>query len=238
MACREITPLTSTLNSGGFLMENLIYERKDVVINNKDIAHTSSLVVAEMFGKDHNVLLRSIREVESNVSGEFWKCNFAQSNYKSRGKEYPMYLMTKDGFTLLAMGFTGKKAMRFKEAYIKRFNDMEAFITSRLLSKTEFPQLTDNIKLMHEEPKPYHYSNEIDMINRIVLGMNTKKFKEINNIKKTESIRNYLSREEMQYIEKLQRVDVGMVIAISDFQERKKALTNYYNMLSNKRLIE
>jgi Rha family phage regulatory protein len=50
---------------------------------------------------------------------------FIKSQYVSRGKEYTEYLLTRDGFTLLAMGFTGEKALKFKLAYIDKFNEME-----------------------------------------------------------------------------------------------------------------
>lgn len=140
--------------------------------------------------------------------------------------------MTKDGFTILVMGFTGSKAMEFKEWYISEFNRMERFITSSKLAKLELPALTDNIKMIHDEPKFYHYSNELNMINRIVLGMTAKEFKRQNNIpEKESSIRPYLNAEQVDYIEKLQKADVGMILAIPDYQERKNALKRYYNML-------
>src|SRR5690606_10053082 len=101
----------------------------------------------------------------SGVSAEFNERNFALVTYKdAKGERRPEYLMTKDGFAILAMGFTGKKAMRFKEAYIRRFNEMETFIRSLQAAKMEFPAFTDAIMVAHEEPKHYHFSNEINMI--------------------------------------------------------------------------
>ena len=58
--------------------------------------------------------------------------------------------------------------MKFKELYIRRFNEMEQFIKTLVTARREFPLLTENINLLHENPKPYHFSNECDMINRIV----------------------------------------------------------------------
>ena len=94
-----------------------------VIDNNRPVV--SSRKVAEVFEKEHNIVMRSIRDL---VCGDdFSRCNFAQSTYMSdRGKEYPEYLMTRDGFTLLAMGFTGSKAMQWKIKYIETFNRMEA----------------------------------------------------------------------------------------------------------------
>lgn len=69
----------------------------------------SSLMVAEKFGKEHKNVLRDIQNLE--CSQEFTKLNFELSNYKdSTGRKLPMYEMTRDGFTFLAMGFTGKEA--------------------------------------------------------------------------------------------------------------------------------
>ena len=101
----------------------------------------TSLQVAEHFGKRHPDVLRAIRKLE--VSEEFSRCNFAPRDYfDERGKVQPMYDITRDGFAMLAMGFTGKEAARWKEAYISTFNAMEAklralFVTP-LLSQNEF----------------------------------------------------------------------------------------------------
>lgn len=145
-----------------------------------------------------------------------------------------MYLLTKDGFAIVTMGFTGKKAMQFKEMYIKRFNQMEQFIQSLETAKLEFPEFTNAIMNAHEEPKNYHFSNEINMINKIVLGLNAKQFKEQNNIDKSaNSIRPYLSQEQIKAIETLQRFDIGLVTMEPDYQKRKEMLGNYYNKINS-----
>lgn len=144
--------------------------------------------------------------------------------------------MTKDGFTFLVMGYRGKKAAKFKEAYIQRFNAMEDFIKSLAATKMEFPAFTDAILAAHEEPKHYHFSNEINMIYRIVLGMDAKKFREINGLGKGVVIKPYLKRNQIKAIETLQRVDIGLIVVISDFQKRKETLTNYYGLLKQKQI--
>jgi Rha family phage regulatory protein len=200
----------------------------ELVVLKKNEIYAESQLVATVFEKRHDNVLNSIREILSTCSEDFSRLNFKESNYKARGKEYPCYHLTKDGFTMLAMGFTGEKAIQFKEMYIKRFNEMQNFITSRALIKLEFPALTDNIKQMHEEPKSYHYSNELNMINKIVLGMNAKQFKEANGIDEATSIREHLSSEQLADILELQRIDSGFVVAIPDYEERKKMLKDYY----------
>ena len=85
---------------------------------------TSSLAVACYFSKRHDDVLKKIRALE--CSKEFNARNFAAVEYvDAKGECRPAYQITRDGFAFLAMGFTGKRAARFKEAYINAFNQME-----------------------------------------------------------------------------------------------------------------
>lgn len=199
----------------------------------------SSRIIAENFKKRHDNVLRDIKNIIDSllkIEEPNWEKNFIPSQYKDRGKKYSEYLLTRDGFTLLAMGFTGKKAILFKIAYINRFNEMEQFILNRSIARLEYPALTDAIKMMHEEPKFYHYSNEADLINRIVLGMSAREFRQIHGLAKGETIRNCLTHQQLEAIQALQRADVGFVVAISDFKQRKEVLKAYYERI-NKKLL-
>lgn len=87
---------------------------------------TTSLKVAEVFGKKHHNVLRDIENIKAQVSESFSQLNFESANYTdAQGKTRIMYLLTRDGLTLLVMGYTGKEAMKFKLAYIEAFNAME-----------------------------------------------------------------------------------------------------------------
>ncbi|MCK8474917.1 Rha family transcriptional regulator [Lactiplantibacillus plantarum] len=98
----------------------------DLVIMKNQQAVTSSLQVAETFGKRHDHVMRDIEElIVQSGSPKLGNEMFAEGTYTNRGKEYPMYYMNRDGFTLLAMGFTGDKALQFKLQYIEAFNSME-----------------------------------------------------------------------------------------------------------------
>ncbi|WP_024985308.1 Rha family transcriptional regulator [Brevibacillus borstelensis] len=198
-------------------------------------AFCSSRQVAVEFEKEHYNVLRDIENLD--CSKEFRAFNFEVSSYRSeQNKKVPEILMTKDGFTFLAMGYRGKKAARFKEAYIKRFNEMEQFIRSLTAAKLEHPAFTEAIMNAHEEPKHYHFSNEADMINRIVLGMSAKQFRELHGIAKGESIRPYLSAEQIKAVETLQRVDIGLILAVPEFEQRKQVLTQYFDRLKLKQI--
>ena len=92
------------------------------VIHGKAV--TSSLAVAEYFCKQHKNVIQKIQTLECSV--EFTELNFQPSDYTDcTGRKLPCYQITRDGFAFLAMGFTGKRAARFKEAYINAFNQME-----------------------------------------------------------------------------------------------------------------
>ncbi len=111
-------------------MENEITIQKNVVYKtDKGTPVTDSLKVAEVFGKEHRNIIRAIRNilgVGSNLSAPKW---FYESTYiDAQGKPRPMFIMNRDGFSLLAMGLTGAKAMQFKVGFIEQFNAMETVV--------------------------------------------------------------------------------------------------------------
>lgn len=98
-------------------------ENKLVIMKDQQ-AVTTSVAVAETFGKSHKHVLESIDNL--TVENPAVKTMFAEGTYtNSRGRDYRMMYMNRDGFTMLAMGFTGKKALGFKLQYIEAFNQLE-----------------------------------------------------------------------------------------------------------------
>ncbi|AVH85681.1 antirepressor protein [Lactobacillus phage Maenad] len=114
----------------------------ELVIMHDRQAVTSSLQVAETFEKQHKNIIRDIDKLLESGGSTLSREMFAKGAYANRGKQYPMYYMNRDGFTLLAMGFTGKKAMQFKLKYIEAFNSME----KQLSVKTDSYMIQDPIK--------------------------------------------------------------------------------------------
>lgn len=101
----------------------------DLVVIEDGQAVTTSLKVAEYFGKRHADVLRGIEKTLKELSVEFGQRNFTPTSYIDEwNREQPIYFLTRDGFVLVAMGYTGVKAMQFKVAYITAFNDMEAVL--------------------------------------------------------------------------------------------------------------
>lgn len=93
--------------------------------NGNDV--TTSLIVAQVFGKEHKNVLRDIESL--SCSEDFNRLNFERITYKdARNREQTAYEMTKDGFSFLVMGYTGAKAGEFKERFINEFNRREALL--------------------------------------------------------------------------------------------------------------
>jgi Rha family phage regulatory protein len=97
-----------------------------LVITYQEKVTTTSLLVAQKFGKEHKNVLRDIENLKCKP--EFRRLNFELSNYENRGKQYPVYIMTREGFTLLVMGFTGVAAVKFKIEFLEEFKRMEALL--------------------------------------------------------------------------------------------------------------
>ncbi|EKM9971985.1 Rha family transcriptional regulator, partial [Campylobacter coli] len=124
---------------------------QEVIFENKDEqVFCTSLDVAKVFGKRHDNVLADIKLIlndlrEIGTSNDL--LNFQEvvriskttnpKNGKLVSRKMPIYNLTRDGFSLLAMGFTGKKALRFKIAFINAFNEMERIIKNQYTPKLE-----------------------------------------------------------------------------------------------------
>lgn len=166
-------------------------------ISKTEMTVVSSLDVAETFEKNHRDVMESIRNIETNISRAEFSALFYLESYKaSNGKTNPMYLMTRDGFTLLVMGYTGVKAMQFKLAYIKQFNAMEMTLQGKLIEREKgiavrqsltkaLQQSTEN-----ERMHGHAYSTYTNCIYKVLFGKNAKQLREEIGIgKKRESTR-------------------------------------------------
>lgn len=185
-------------------------------VNKAEMTVVSSLDVAETFGKDHKNILRDIRQLE--CSDEFRRLNLEQSEYlNEQNHKQPMYYMTRDGFTILVMGYTGEKAMRFKEAYIKQFNAMEKTLQGKLIEREKgiavrqsltkaLQQSTEN-----ERMHGHAYSTYTNCIYKVLFGKNTKQLREEFGIGQKENLRDYLSEEQLRAIQSMECLVSGLV---------------------------
>jgi Rha family phage regulatory protein len=110
------------------------------VINGKPYA--TSMEIARRFNKAHKNVLRDIERTISGCSEEFNRLNFEPVKYKdAKGEMRPCFDITRDGFAILAMGFTGREAMVWKEAFLASYNEMEAELNRRRLKAGHFEQM-------------------------------------------------------------------------------------------------
>lgn len=123
-------------------MSNTINNANEVqVINKNGELVVSSRKVAEDFGKEHKIVMRGIREILSvQFCTDLSEMFYATTYIDIQSRKQPEYLMNRDGFTLLAMGFKGRKAFEWKLKYINAFNKME-----KQLKELSAPQTLDGL---------------------------------------------------------------------------------------------
>lgn len=118
----------------------------NLVIMHERQAVTTSLILAEAFEKEHSKVIRTIEtKLKMTEAKNGLSEMFAESTYTDRsGKQNKMYYLNRDGFTFIAMGFTGRKADEFKLKYVEAFNRMEEQIRNQSLQVLN--QSTDDLK--------------------------------------------------------------------------------------------
>ena len=130
-------------------MENLVQ-----VINNKVVV--SSQQIAEKFEKEHRHVLDSIRQIlAAEISATKF---FKETTFENRGRQYPMYFMNRDGYSLLAMGFNGKEAIQWKIKYIDAFNAMEQELQDK--NALQIKELKKKLKLANSAKKDIKLDKE------------------------------------------------------------------------------
>ncbi len=191
---------------------------------NEEVLTTTSRKVAEFFGKEHKNVLRDIENI--GCSENFRKLNFELSEYKvnSNNKTYHEYNMTRDGFTLLVMGYTGEKAMQFKEMYINAFNEMEKELKRIYDERRQWEIerakgvlvrhiLTDTIKMkIADSPhKKFMYPNYTKLIYKTLFGKPLKELLKEYKVKPKETIRDYLISEQLKGVESMEMLVSSLI---------------------------
>lgn len=113
-----------------------------------------------------------------------------------------------------------------------------AALEDRRSMAVEFRPMTDAVRADHDNPQPYHYSNESDMINRIVLGMTSAKFKEHHGIGKNDAVRDFMTTEQMAAIISLQRANTVFITMKMSFDDRKVKLRELFDIAHKEKMIE
>ncbi len=202
-------------------------------LNKKEINVVTSLDVAATFEKEHYHVIEDIREIQSKISTPEFSGLFYEDNYKaSNGKKNPMYYMNRDGFTLLVMGYTGEKAMRFKLAYINQFNQMEELLKGKLIEREKGiavrQSLTKAIQQSgeNERTRGHAYSLYTDLIYKAVFGKSAKQLREEYGITKQDNLRDLFAQEELAKVQSVEMVVSGLVDCGWGYEDVKDFITN------------
>lgn len=188
-------------------------------LNKKEVNVVSSLDIAETFEKEHRHVLEDIRRILDSISTAEISALFYESSYTANnGKKNPMYYMNRDGFTLLVMGYTGEKAMKFKLAYINQFNQMEKMLQGKLIEREKGivvrQAFTKILKESGENDRlhGHAYSLYTDVIYKSIFGKSAKQLREEYGIEKKDSLRDYFSPEDLAKIQNAEML-VGSLTA-------------------------
>ena len=145
---------------------------KQLVIPYKKHASTTSRLVAEKFGKRHADVLKAIKQLDS--SRDFNERHFSLVDYvDSKGETRPEYIIDRDGFVFLVMGFTGSLAAKFKEEYLEQFNNMEEELR-RLSMENPLPVYTQRVLSEPTKSVPRGYWSVFDKSHAIMLLIESK----------------------------------------------------------------
>ena len=199
--------------------------------NHREINVVTSIDIADTFERRHDNVLKDIRDLK--CSDEFRLLNFEEISYRdSYGKNLKAYYITRDGFTLLSMGYGGEKAMRFKEAYIRQFNNMERLLHEKYIEREKGTAvrnlLTDALKMSagNGRLQDHSYSAYTNSIYKAVFGMNAKQLRDHYGIDKLDCLRDCFNDEELTAVQSMESLVSGLVAcgwsydAIRDFIER------------------
>ena len=176
----------------------------------------TSLDVAETFGKEHKNVLRDIREL--GCSEEFNRLNFEPISYTdTMNRKQDAVAMTRDGFTLLVMGYNGELAMKFKEGYIKQFNAMEAALRGKLIEREKGiavrQALTKAFQQSNEDNRMHGhaYSTYTNCIYKVLFGIDAARLREKFGIQKSDNLRDCFSQEELRAVQSMECLVSGLV---------------------------
>lgn len=191
----------------------------------------TSMDVAETFGKAHDKVMRDIREL--GCSPEFNAANFGDIYYTdSMNRKQKAYVMTRDGFTILVMGYTGDLAMKFKEAYIRQFNAMESALLGKRIEREKGvavrQALTKALQQSAENERMHGhaYSNYTNCIYKVLFGKNAAHLRDEFNIGKTDSLRDCFTSEQLRAVQSMECLVSGLVDCGWGYDQIKNFIEN------------
>lgn len=211
-------------------------------IMNSGISTMSSKEIAKVTGKQHKNVIRDIREMISELGADGSDLSHVLEKTDARGYTTEFHLDRELTLTIVS-GYS----LKMRHAIIVRWQELElqreldkAAAQSRQVARLEAPQMTNAVKIIREaagkEIRPYHFSNEFDLVNRIALGQTAKKFRADHDLDKSEPIRDHLTPCQIACVEHLQRVNTSLIEINMEFDQRKEQLNKVY-LLRHKRAL-
>lgn len=212
---------------------------------NEEQLTTTSLKVANKFEKRHDHVIRDIENLIKGLpkNGEGY---FSLSSYvnEQNKQEYQMYDMNRDGFMLLAMGFTGEKALKWKLDYITAFNAMEnelkRIYTERQQWQIERDKgvvirhiLTDTIKMkISESPhKRFAYPNYTNMIYRTLFKKTAKELEQEYGVKAKENLRDFFTGADLEKVQSMEMLVSSLISCGWGYAEIKEFVKGNANKM-------
>lgn len=206
---------------------------------------TNTIAIADGVERDHDTIIKLVDRSKTDLE-EFGKVGFeiraGYNNSKVRAA-----LLNEQQTTLLITYMRNNDVVRaFKKQLVSEFFRMRSVLASKKLDRNtarlEYKPMTDAIKHERESQgkqiAPHHFSNEADLINRIALDMTAAKFRVYHDIGKKESIRDYLTPEQIHCITDLQRANTVFISMGWDFEQRKATLMGIFDKNHRQPLIE
>lgn len=203
---------------------------KNLTFNYKNQAFTDSTIIAQGAGVEHASVIKLIKNYRDDIS-EFGRVGFQIVPLATNGgvQNIKVYRLNEQQATfVISLMRNTKPVIGFKKELVKQFYEMKQIIEKLVKISGYNAKLNKEIKLLHENPKDYYFINENRMINCIVTGMSSQKFKQINNIKKG-TMREHFSYEQLQLLEKIIKKDICLFKQFPnyDYKQRKNYLENY-----------
>ena len=205
-------------------------------VNKEEVTVVTSLDVAETFEKRHDHVLRDVEKLKKDIPN-FGEMFFETTMPDSYGRSQKSFLMNRDGFTLLVMGYTGEKAMKFKLAYIKQFNAMEQALIGKMKEREKGiavrQALTKAIQQSNENDRMHGhaYSTYTDIVYKVVFGKTAKQLREEYGITKKDNLRDYFNADEISKVQSVEMIVGGLMNCGWGYDEIKGFIVSTKNKL-------
>ena len=209
---------------------------------NEEQLTTTSRIVAEVFNKEHSDVIKVIENLKDGIGKSSDTYFILLNKMNEQNKQYyKEYELTRDGYSLLVMGFTGEKALKFKLEFINAFNSMEQEL-KRIYEERQQWQierekgklvrhiLTDTIKMkVAESPnKKFMYPNYTKLIYKTLFNKSFDELKKMYNIKPKESLRDYISSEELKELEQMEMLISSLINLGWGYEQIKEFINQSY----------